>query len=96
MSITRMNKSVISMFLTGGLLMMAIVFIYFPGINRGANLWIDVLFFSLLNVGLITSLLIALKGKNKSIVLITILVNSALLLIGLLMIFMYLFVIIVV
>lgn len=92
MPITKMNKSIISMFLTGVLLVVAIGLLSFSEMTQGATLWIDVLFLTLLNVGFIVSLVIGVKAENKSFVIFSVLVNSALLLIGFLMIFIYIFV----
>lgn len=95
MSIAKMNKSIISLFLTGVLLIAAIVFLFFSKMAQGMNLWIDVVFFALLNVGLIVALVMGVKTKNKSIAIFSVLVNTVLFLIGSFIIFIYLFVIIV-
>lgn len=93
MSSASINKSALSLTLTGVLFLVAIVFLFFPGPTKETSLWIDILFFSCLNIGFLVALGLGMKTKRKSIVIFSLLVNSMLFMIGLLFITTYLFVI---
>lgn len=93
MSSASINKSALSLTLTGVLFLVAIVFLFFPGPSQETSLWIDILFFSCLNIGFLVALGLGMKTKRKSIVIFSLLVNSMLFMIGLLFITTYLFVI---
>jgi len=92
MFIAKTDKSILSIVLTCALLIAAIVFLSFPELTQGVSLWIDVMFFSFLNVGLIVALVIGIKTKNKSVMLFSIIINSALFVVGLFIIFVNIFV----
>ncbi|HLS36465.1 MAG TPA: hypothetical protein VK061_09520 [Bacillota bacterium] len=94
MSITKVNKASLSLCLTGALFIAASVFLYFSNINQGISLWIDIIFFAILNIGLLVALVLGMKTKRKPIVLFSLFVNSTLFIIGLFFIFTYLFVMI--
>lgn len=88
MSVIRNRQDYNSIILTGVLLIVAIIYLSFPEVVQTTNLWFDVIFFLLLNIGLVVSLILGVRTKRKSIMLFSLFVNVALLTIGMLFILM--------
>jgi len=87
-SVIRNRQDYNSIILTGVLLIVAIIYLSFPEVVQTTNLWFDVIFFLLLNIGLVVSLILGVRTKKKSIMLFSLFVNVALLTIGMLFILM--------
>src|SRR5690625_2803246 len=85
-----------SIFLTFFLLFFGIVFLSMQSAAKGISLWVDVAFFTIINIGFLVALILGVRTKNKSIMLFSVLLNSAFLTIGMLFIYMYLFLIVVI
>lgn len=88
--ISRDGKPLILTFI---LLIASVLFMYFSSSWREVSLWVDVGFFTLVNIGLIIALILGVKSKNKSVFLYSLLLNSVFLTIGMVTVFVYVFLI---
>ncbi|HHY71965.1 MAG TPA: hypothetical protein GX497_01815 [Bacillus bacterium] len=60
------------------LLIATIVFLFLPRAVKGTNLWVDVAFYTITDIGFLVALILGIKTKNKPIVLFSVLLNGAL------------------
>jgi|SRR5690625_1257166 len=91
-----MSKESKPIFLISVLFILAIIFLYLPMTSNETSLWVDIAFFAILNVGFLVAAILGVKTKNKSIILFSILMNSAFIMIGMFITFIYLFTILII